>query len=581
MTSAGRPDVSFARGAGFGLNARVALVEGNLPAVSDDRLAQVKNALERRLHVPDGFWETLEVPHDPTAYACSLAYLAISAHLRQIVCWRATRLSGEGQNTLILPYQNAALARDLVNRVLEWLTAERIDDDKTLDALLEAVNSAHRRHLTTFVTKSALGFTALRLGYPLFEDEFSNLVVGEGMRARVLNGLHTDQTSVLGVFLSSNKSHTARRLRRAGLPAAPNLAATTVEDAMKAATRIGFPVVVKPADQEHGNGVTNDVRDEAELRRAWLGARKYSEAILVEQHVAGFTHRVTVMAGEVVNVVRRMPGGVTGDGRSTVAELVDQFNAAPRQARLNQRRGNAALTLDREAAELLRRAGLSDKSVVAEGAFVALRRKDNSRAGGTNHPVRMEDAHPDNLTLAVQAAQVMLLDIAGVDLILSDIGTSWRAQQSTICEVNSNPEMGLTAHGAPFEAALAQLTGGSADHARIPVTLHVMADTDWQPGERPEAAQAAWYCDAAGLLQGERFVAGPFDDGFHAARAALANRSVTALDTAIAASQLLQAGLPSARFDRILLDARLASRQSAAIRALCAGHGPIEVRQPG
>ena len=574
-----RPRFGFCHGNAYGLGPSIVFLDADLAPLSVERTDRLEKALHEVLLVPEEFWETVDVPEDQAARILCLTYLAICAHWRQIIRWRAiersdaqSRLPEEAPTRLALPYRNAALARALLAEIVEWLSDEPASEEQSLETLLTKLGSSYQRHLALPVTKSIVGFTALRLGYPIFEDRFGNLVIGEGKNARTFNALHTDRTSAIGMHLCASKLRTADRLQSAGLPTAPHRLAGSEQDAAEIAQTLGFPVVVKPADQEQGRGVANNLGTPEEVRAAWLAARKVSERILVEKHVEGFTHRLTVVEGEVVSVVRRRPGGVVGDGTSTVADLVVRFNAEPAQVRRSQRDGGPLLSMDREAVAMLAKRGLSGQSVIGAGEFVALRAKDNRRAGGTNEALPLDRIHPDNLSLATHAAQSMLVDIGGIDLILGDISASWREQESAICEVNCNPELGLSATSAPFEKLLQRLVGANPEHTRIPLEMYVMEGTAWSPGERPDTDDGRWYCDAAGLYCGSQFYAGPFSDGFSAARIALANRAVDSLAMAMSAQELLQSGLPSAWFDTIRLDDRLETGTSEKLKSMYSEH---------
>lgn len=573
--------VHFARGCGFGLGTKFAAVSLASLTVGGQRAEQVRSLLRAELQVPRELWDTVQLPRDRCAAMFGLCVIAIQTHLRQAIGWKAATIGDPAvpfgskfRSSLALPYMNAPLARDLFAEVARWLGDPRGSDVEGLNRILAGLSERHRAHLLSPIAKGILGFRALQLGYPLFEDEIGGFVIGQGARRRTFHGLHTDHSAVIAGRLCSNKFLTARRLARSGLPTAVQRVVRSADEAAAAAEEMGYPLVIKPADLERGTGVTNDLRSADELRAAYAAAREKSANVLLEKHIQGRTHRLTVVEGEVVSAVRRLPGGVTGNGRDTVAGLIDLFNAEPMQVRRTLRDGKTPLSLDAEALKLIEREGMQANSVPAEGAFVQLRAKDNMRAGGTNDRLDLAVVHADNVELAIGAAQAMMLDIAGVDLIIPDIGRSWREQTCTICEVNSDPEMGNADAVYPFARLLAQTVGSVEEAGRIPLTLHIAADAAQSLGQRPASSDARWYCDAAGLLRGDAFLAGPFADGFAAARAALANTRISELDLRMNCSEVLQLGLPADRFDRIVIGA-MPQPQITALRNICQGHGPI------
>jgi cyanophycin synthetase len=131
---------------------------------------------------------------------------------------------------------------------------------------------------------------------------------------------------------------------------------------------------------------------------------------------------------------------VTGDGTATVADLVRIAQQTPESRRRARDRGHLLLSLDDEALQLLAEEGLGPDSVPGQNRFVALRRRANVSSGGTTADA-LPRLHPDNAALAVTATRALRLDIAGVDLITPDIGTSWLDAGGAICEVNAQPQI--------------------------------------------------------------------------------------------------------------------------------------------
>jgi cyanophycin synthetase len=230
--------------------------------------------------------------------------------------------------------------------------------------------------------------------------------------------------------------------------------------------------------------------------------------VIVEKHFQGRDYRMVVHNGELLWTVERVPAGVTGDGRSTVAKLVDTTNADPHRGT----RRNSLLRpvhLDDEALLLLERQGLSVDAVPEAGRFVRLARIANVSRGGT--PVQVNDeVHPDNRVLAIDAAQALRLDLAGIDLLIPDIATSWHESGAAICEVNAGPQIGgmTAAHlGRQFIGTTVEGDG------RIPV-IAVIGDTP-DGGFAASLASAlrarglrAGHHDATGVWLGEKLVVG-------------------------------------------------------------------------
>ena len=215
------------------------------------------------------------------------------------------------------------------------------------------------------------------------------------------------------------------------------------EQAVKVADALGYPVVVKPANLDGGIGVMAGLRDEKAVARAFAMAAKHSKSILVEQYVAGEDYRVRICKGAVIGAVIRKAAAVVGDGVKTVQALLDATNAE--RARRTQplvlahEHGTKPIVIDEEVQSWLTAQGLTLDSVVPQGHKVRLRGAANVNLGGTTWDVT-ERAHPDNLELALRAAAALRLDVAGVDLLLPDIGQSWKVTGGAICEVNGQPQ---------------------------------------------------------------------------------------------------------------------------------------------
>lgn len=373
--------------------------------------------------------------------------------------------------------------------------------------------------------------------------------VGTGCHSRWLESSITDQTSRIGVSLAQNKMSTATVLRKAGLPAPSHIAVASEEQALAAARRLGYPVVVKPIDQEQGRGVAADLNNDESVRTAVAEALTFSANLLVEKHFSGTDYRLTVLHDQVIKVESRVAGGVNGDGKSSVAELVKAEQALPRFQKILRNSGKMLIALDREALELLAEQGLSPESIPAHGDFIVLRRKNNISTGGKQMLIPLDAVHPDNLALAVRAAQLLHLDMAGIDLLITDIAISWYTGNAIICEVNSKPQIGINTTPDIYRDILASLLGG---RYRIPVNLVLTGTENPMPAADIERLMARHGCNGLATLDavhinGHRIAARP-QSGFHAAQILLAETRVHSALCILPVSEILKSGLPADRF---------------------------------
>lgn len=384
---------------------------------------------------------------------------------------------------------------------------------------------------------------------------------GMGCHTRWLDSTFTDRTPHLGVRIAHDKVVTAEVLRSAGLPAPTHVVVADETAAIEAAGKLGYPVVVKPLDQEQGRGVAANLRDADSVRAAFAEAAKVSRKLLVEKHFHGKDYRLTVMGGEVVKIENRIAGGVTGDGVSTIDALLRQVQDTPRFRKIFRDSGKVPLSLDDEAHGLLREGGLTPDSVPADGEYIVLRRKNNVSTGGLQIKVHIDAAHPDNLSLAVRAATLLKLDFAGVDLLIADITASWLETGALICEVNAQPQIGVRTTPAIYREALSALMAGNS---RIPA--HLIVTTSGTGIAHHEAVQAAAELNCNGIstsvgvwVDGNRVAARP-DSAYHAASILLGEPTVRSALCIVAAKDVFTMGLPASRFQSI----RVVSHDKAA-----------------
>ncbi|MES2634977.1 MAG: acetate--CoA ligase family protein [Pseudomonadota bacterium] len=440
-------------------------------------------------------------------------------------------------------------ARAVCNQLLQGTGDE---DLASLQTLRQEALDQLQRFANPSVNKLCILLAAYRLRVPVLTFDMEVLQLGTGCHARWMESSLTDATPAIGVRLAKLKHHTARVLRAGGLPGGEHKLAGTPQEAVECAVHLGYPVVVKPADEDRGVGVSADLRDDQAVRNAWEAARAVSANVLVEKFAPGLTHRLTVFQGEVIRVSRRIAGGVTGDGIRTVAELVALAQQTELQRRSQRRHGEARLALDAEAIGLLEQEGLQASHIPAAGAYVRLRRRDNMNAGGTSETIPLGEVHPANLQLARDAARLMRLDFAGVDLITTDIASSWLEVGGLICEVNAKPQMGARKEPELWDRVVSGMVGPCS---RIPARLLIVADEDARVQDAVEQVvqqePATSVSSRFGLwIDGQRSTL-RFADGFVAAQALLRRTDVTAATCLMSLGELERKGLPLDLWDTI------------------------------
>lgn len=282
---------------------------------------------------------------------------------------------------------------------------------------------------------------------------------GHGRYQRRVQATITSQTSHIAVELASDKEETNGILANLGLPVPRQRLVQSAEDAVAAARGIGFPVVVKPYNANHGRGISIHLTEPAQVEAAFALAREHSRSVIVESFISGFDHRMLVVNGKLVAVAQRIPGNVTGDGRSTIEELVAAVNDDPRRG-IGHEKVLTRLELDAQAERLLAQLGYSRETVPAMGEQVFLRATGNLSTGGT--AIDMTDiVHPDNCDMAVRAVEAIGLDVGGVDFLTGDITRSYKEVGGGIVEINAAP--GFRMHMAPSEGTPRDVAGPVLD----------------------------------------------------------------------------------------------------------------------
>jgi cyanophycin synthetase len=341
-------------------------------------------------------------------------------------------------------------AGKLAVRIVNHLVAPK-DPEQALDypAELERLIRLAERSAFGPSTQAILDEAASR-DIPFIRlDRHSLVQLGQGVYQQRIRATMTSRTSGIAIDIASDKNLTNRLLDAAGLPVPKSEVVETEDGAVAAAATIGFPCVVKPLDGNHGRGVNLDLRTEADVRKAWpvALAESRSRDVVVESYITGNDYRCLVIGGRVAAIAERVPASVVGDGRHTVAELVDRTNADPRRG-IGHEKVLTRISVNDAAIELVREQGLTMTDVPTKGRRVKLALTGNMSTGGTSIDRTLE-AHPDNVEIAEMAARVVGLDVAGIDFICPDITVPVRETGGAIVEVNAAP--GFRMHTHPTE----------------------------------------------------------------------------------------------------------------------------------
>ena len=274
------------------------------------------------------------------------------------------------------------------------------------------------------------------------------LQLGYGIRQKRIQATLSNQTGILGVELACDKEGTKRILEDAGVPVPRGVVIQYLDDLEGAIDDVGgFPIVIKPLDGNHGRGITINIDRLQDAEAAYDLASKASKTktVIVERYYRGNDHRVLVVDGKVIAVAERVPAHVVGDGKGTIAELVDITNRDPRRG-VGHDNVLTKITIDKTAMGVLKRQGYYLDTVLKRGETAYLRDTANLSTGGIAID-RTDEIHPENIWLAQRVSKVIGLDIAGIDIVTPDISQPLGAMNGVIVEVNAAP--GFRMHAAP------------------------------------------------------------------------------------------------------------------------------------
>lgn len=281
-------------------------------------------------------------------------------------------------------------------------------------------------------------------------NEQSLVQFGWGVYQQRIQATVSSATRHIAVSIASDKDLTKQLLHNVGIPVPQGRQVSYLEDALGAAREVGYPVVVKPLDGNHGRGISVNLTTAEQVEAAFNEAKEVSRYVIIEKFIPGKDHRILVINDQVVAVSERVPANVIGDGKHTIQELVDIVNLDPQRGVAHEK-VLTRIHIDALVLELLARSGYSLETVPAEGEQVFLRTTANMSTGGTSID-RTDEIHYDNMEVAIRAVKVIGLDVGGVDMVIPDISRSIYEPYEdghgggAIVEVNAAPGFRMHVH---------------------------------------------------------------------------------------------------------------------------------------
>ncbi len=362
---------------------------------------------------------------------------------------KARETSEKGVYKVVIEYDNEQVARACLDVAWQFLLASLEDQPYDLSEPLE-----HLRDLAADLclgpsTRSIVNAAVAR-GIPVRRLNEANLVqLGWGVRQRRIMAATTDRTGSIAEEIAKNKDLTKMILRAAGVPTPAGSVAHSAEQAWQQARGIGLPVTVKPSDGNQGKAVAVNLESEEQVKAAYEVVARRGSAAIVEENVSGRDFRLLVVGDRMVAAAARVPAHVIGDGINSVAQLVARENENPRRGD-HHALPMSKIRIDEVALAVLREQGFTADSIPEADVLVFIRRNGNLSTGGSAVDVT-DHVHPLNAAYAVAAAKCAGLDIAGIDIVATDIGVPLDDQGGRVIEVNAAP--GLRMHLEPSEGS--------------------------------------------------------------------------------------------------------------------------------
>ena len=303
-------------------------------------------------------------------------------------------------------------------------------------------------------------------------NRYSLCQLGYGANQKRIQATVTSQTSNIGVDIACDKEETKLLLEQAEVPIPKGDIIRTERGLEEAVEYVGFPLVIKPVNGNHGRGITTDINSMEEALIAFKEAKEISRLVIVEKFITGEDYRLLVINHKLVAAAKRTPAHVIGDGKSTIQELVDEVNKDERRG-YGHEKVLTEISINSLTLELLKENNLTPESVVKKGEFVKLKSTANLSTGGTAEDVT-DLIHPYNIFMAERISKIIGLDICGIDIMADDLTKPINESGGAVLEVNAGP--GFRMHLQPTDGLPRNVGGHVVDmlfppgsNSRVPI----------------------------------------------------------------------------------------------------------------
>ncbi len=280
-------------------------------------------------------------------------------------------------------------------------------------------------------------------------NDQSLVQLGYGIHQQRIQATTTNRTNMISTDIASNKAATKKLLGEMGVPVPKGFRIREEKEIKSTIESIGFPVVIKPLDGNHGRGATVGIETLEDAVTAFYVAQSQSRSkwVMVEKMLVGGDYRALCVDNKLVAVAERTPAHVVGDGSSTIQELIDKTNEDSRRG-YGHENVLTLISVDESTEKILRAHEYTLETVLQVGEILYLKTTANISTGGTAID-RTDETHPENVFLFERIAKIIGLDVIGIDVIAPNISDPLRENGGGVIEVNAAP--GFRMHLAPSE----------------------------------------------------------------------------------------------------------------------------------
>ena len=364
-----------------------------------------------------------------------------------------TRETGErGIYNIVFSYMEEEVGRFAGRAAVRLFL--NIAEDKPLDEVAEAIakDVQEMREIREDVrfgpSTGSLVEEAESRDIPFIRLNDQSLVqLGYGIYQKRIQATTTANTNMIAVDIAGNKDATKKLLGDMGVPVPKGYRIRSEDELESTIDAVGYPVVIKPLDGNHGKGATVGITDLEHAKVAFERAKEYSRWVIVEKQLMGADFRALIVNNRLIAVAERLPAHIVGDGKSTIQELIDKTNADPRRG-YGHENVLTLIEVDGQTMRLIKAKDYTLESVLPKDEVLNLKTTANISTGGTAID-RTDEVHPENVFLFERIAKIIGLDVAGVDIIAPNVSEPLRDNDGGIIEVNAAP--GFRMHLAPSE----------------------------------------------------------------------------------------------------------------------------------